>query len=288
MEWMRQLNRAIDYIENNLDGEISYEEAAKIACCSTFYFQRMFSYITGIPLSDYIRRRRMTKAAFELQGGKAKVMDIGLKYGYESPTSFHRAFHNVHGVSPTAARKKGTALNAYPRISFSIHVTGGDSMKYRIEAKDSIRIAGVKAPLQENVEQNFKTVPAFWQETLNSKAFPKICGLSNQQPKGILGVSVYENPNEIYYYISSATDQPFPEELEEYTIPAAVWVIFECQGNFKESIQSIYKRFFTEWLPFSGYEYAKLPDIEVYPMSGQKQIGGYCEIWLAITKRKEE
>lgn len=84
MEWLKKLSQAIDYIENNLDGDISYYEAAKIACCSTYYFQRMFSYVAGIPLSDYIRRRRMTKAAFELQISENKVMDIGSKYGYVS------------------------------------------------------------------------------------------------------------------------------------------------------------------------------------------------------------
>lgn len=118
MEWLKKLSQAIDYIENNLDGDISYYEAAKIACCSTYYFQRMFSYVAGIPLSDYIRRRRMTKAAFELQISENKVMDIGSKYGYVSPTSFNRAFQSVHGVAPTAARRAGIKLNSYPPISF--------------------------------------------------------------------------------------------------------------------------------------------------------------------------
>lgn len=92
MEWLKQLSRAIDYIEDNLTGNISYDEAAKIACCSSYYFQRMFSYVAGISLSDYVRRRRMTKAAFELQVSEAKVMDIGSKYGYDLSTSFNRAF----------------------------------------------------------------------------------------------------------------------------------------------------------------------------------------------------
>ncbi len=190
MEWLKHLSRAIDYIEDNLAGDISYDEAAKLACCSTYYFQRMFSYIAGIPLSDYIRRRRMTKAAFELQVRDAKVMDIGTKYGYVSPTSFNRAFQSVHGVAPTAARTEGTLLNAYPCIRFSINVTGIESMRYRIETKDPIRIVGGRVALKEEPEQNFKIVPVFWDTTLKSSLFSQVSALSSQKPHGILGVTV--------------------------------------------------------------------------------------------------
>lgn len=286
MEWLKQLSQAIDYIENNLAGDISYDEAAKIACCSTYYFQRMFSYVAGIPLSDYVRRRRMTKAAFELQVSEEKVIDIASKYGYVSPTSFNRAFQNVHGVAPTAARKEGTILNAYPRISFSINVTGGEGMRYRVETKDPIRIVGVRVALKEDVEQNFEIVPAFWDTTLKSISFSEISKLINQTPHGILGVTVYQNPEEIYYYIAASTDKAVPEKLVEYEIPAATWVIFECDGHFPDSIQTIFKRFLTEWLPFSGYEYAELPDIEVYPVSNQKLKGGHTEVWIAVKKAK--
>lgn len=185
MEWLKQLSQAIDYIEDNLESEISYEEAARIACCSTYYFQRMFAYVAGIPLSDYVRRRRMTKAAFELQVTNQKVIDIGAKYGYASPTAFNRAFRNVHGVAPTVARIEGTKLNSYPRIAFSIKVMGGESFKYRIETKEAIRIVDVRVPLKETQEENFEIVPRFWDTTLKSDAFPHICKLSNQDPYGI-------------------------------------------------------------------------------------------------------
>ncbi|WP_027626369.1 AraC family transcriptional regulator [Clostridium lundense] len=286
MEWLKQLSEAIDYIENNLSGDISYDEAAKIACCSTYYFQRMFSYVAGIPLSEYIRRRRMTKAAFQLQTSEAKVMDIGSKYGYVSPTSFNRAFQNVHGVAPTAARIEGTKLNSYPRISFSISVIGGESMRYRIEKKGPIRIVGVRVPLKEDIEENFQIVPKFWDTTLRSNLFEEICKLSNGSPHGILGVSTYKNPKDIYYYIAAATDKTVQEGMEELQIPEATWVIFESDGRFKDSIQTIFKRFLTEWLPFSGYEYAQLPDIEVYPISDPKLQGGYSEVWIAVKKGK--
>lgn len=119
MEWLKKLSAAIDYIESNLDSDLSYEEAARIACCSVFYFQRIFSYVAGISLSEYIRRRRMTQAAFELQRTDAKVIEVALKYGYTSPTSFNRAFQSVHNISPAAAKNMGSTLNAYPAILFS-------------------------------------------------------------------------------------------------------------------------------------------------------------------------
>lgn len=287
MEWLKNLSKAIEYIEENLAGEISYEEAAKIACCSTYYFQRMFSYVAGIPLSEYIRRRRMTQAAFELQTTDSKVLDVALKYGYTSPTSFNRAFQSVHGISPISAKLQGSVLNAYPPIRFSVKITGGNVMPYRVEEKEAMRIVGIRIPLTLDMEENKKNVPPFWEKTLKSSRFPEICNLSNQSPQGVLGITACQSPDEIYYYIAAATDKPMPKELFEYEIPAATWVIFESDGYFKESIQSIFRRFLTEWLPFSGYTYAELPDIEVYPISKERPQAGHSEVWIAVKKEKE-
>ena len=291
MEWLKHLSLAIDYIEDNLEGEISYDKAAQIACCSTYYFQRMFSYVAGFSLSEYIRRRRMTLAAFELQGSEEKIIDIGSKYGYISPPSFNRAFQAVHGVSPTLARMEGTVLKAYPRIRFSINITGGESMRYRIEAKEPIRIVGTRVALQEDQELNFQIVPRFWDAAYRSNMVTKVGQLANQNPQGILGVTVYQNPGEIYYYIAASTDKNDPENMVEYAIPAATWVIFACKGPYPDSIQTVFKRFLTEWLPFSGYEYAGLPDIEVYPINGHtvsnhKLQSGYSEVWIAIKNER--
>lgn len=145
MEWLNNLSKAIEYIENHLDQEISFDEVARIACCSTYYFQRIFSYVAGISLAEYIRRRRMTQAAFELQGTDKRVLDIALKYGYASPTSFNRAFQSVHGISPIAAKEKGALLNAYPPIRFSVKVSGGSAMSYHIIEKPAFRIVGITA-----------------------------------------------------------------------------------------------------------------------------------------------
>lgn len=287
MEWLKKLSEAIDYIENNLDNEISYDEAARIACCSAFYFQRMFSYIAGISLSEYIRRRRMTQAAFELQRTDAKVLDIALKYGYASPTSFNRAFQSVHNIAPTTARNMGSTLNAYPAIHFSVQVTGGNAMAYYIAEKSTMRMVGVRIPLTTDMEENQKNIPQFWESVLNGNLFSEICSLSNQSTQGILGVSVYESPQSFFYYIAVATDIPAPSNMFEFEIPTATWVVFENNGYFKENVQSIFRRFYTEWLPFSGYEYAGLPDIEVYPICKETLVSGHYEVWIAIRKDKE-
>ena len=121
MEWLDRMNDALGYLEANLAGTADMEHAARLACCSVYHFGRMFSYIAGVPLSEYLRRRRMTLAAFDLQNG-GRVLDVALRYGYESPTAFNRAFQSVHGVSPSAAQRDGAPLKAYPRISFKITV----------------------------------------------------------------------------------------------------------------------------------------------------------------------
>ncbi len=286
MEWLKKLGAAIDYIEDNLDKEISYDKAARIACCSTYYFQRIFSYVSGMSLSEYIRRRKMTQAAFELQRTKQKVIDIALKYGYSSPTSFNRAFQNVHGITPTAAKTMGSTLQAYPSIQFSIEITGGRAMTYHIAEKQPLRIVGIRILMVEDMEENLRLVPDFWKSVLQGNQFSEICKLSNQKPEGILGISVYESPTEIYYYIGVATDAPAPAGMYEYEIPGATWVIFENNGRFTEDVQSVFRRFYIEWLPFSGYQYAELPDIEIYPICDNQPIHGHSEVWIAVKKEE--
>lgn len=287
MEWLQNLNSAIEYIEDNLDKEISYKEAARIACCSTCYFQRLFSYVTGISLSDYIRKRRMSQAAFELQRTDKKVLDVALKYGYTSPTSFNRAFQNVHGITPAAAKNKGSTLNAYPPIRFSVKITGGNAMTYHITETGEIRIVGIRTSLTGDMEKNRRIVPEFWKNTLEKKQFSDVCLLSNENPKGILGISVYHGPNNIFYYIAAATSKEAPIGMYQYEIPTATWVVFENDGHFKENVQDVFKRFYTECLPFPSYEYAGLPDIEVYPIIHGKSIYGHSEVWIAVKKKKE-
>lgn len=286
MEWIEQLNRAINYMEEHLEEGIELEKVAEIACCSAFHFQRMFSYIANIPLSEYIRRRKMTRAALDLQKKDFKIIDIALKYGYDSPTAFTRAFKNVHGISPSDARAGGMKLKAFPPISFKITIKGEAEMNYRIEKREAFRIVGVKEHYKIDVESNFAEVPLFWQRTAQSGIIPDIVALANKEPFGLLGVSTCMNGKDFDYYIAAATDKEIPEEMCEYIVPECTWAIFECVGPMPESLQNLQKRIVSEWLPTSGYEYADAPDIEVYFEGNQMAEDYKCEAWLPITKLK--
>lgn len=286
MEWLKNLSAAIDYIERHLDGDLSYEEAARIACCSPVYFQRVFSYVAGISLSEYVRRRRMTQAAFELQRTGARVIDVALKYGYTSPTAFNRAFQSVHNLSPAAARNRGSTLNAYPAIRFSVQVTGGSAMPYHIAEKPPLRIVGIRTPLVPDMEENQRRIPQFWAAVLGDRRFAQVCRLTGREPQQILGVSVYNGLQDFFYYIAAVTDAPAPPGMHALAIPQATWAVFESSGPFQENVQRIFQKFYTEWLPFSGYEYAGLPDVEVYPVCHEIPTGGHSEVWIVIQKSK--
>ncbi|TCL54262.1 AraC family transcriptional regulator [Kineothrix alysoides] len=282
MEWIERLNSAINYMEEHLTKDIDYDELARIACCSTYHFQRMFSYMAGVPLSEYIRRRRMSLAAADLQGGEEKIIDIALKYGYDSPTAFNRAFQSIHGIAPSQSKTEGISLKSYPPISFKITIKGEAEMNYRIEKKDAFKIIGISKPLHQDMEENFAIVPQMWQEAAANGMIPKLASLMNTQLMGILGVSACNDLMQWKYYIAAASTLPAPEGFEEYAVPSATWAIFSGEGPAL-SIQELEKRIVTEWLPSSGYEYGNAPDIEVY-LSSDPENTKY-EIWIPVTKK---
>ena len=282
VDWIGLYNDALDYIEQNLDNEISCEEAAKRAGCSAYHFQRMFPYVAGVPLSEYLRRRRLTRAALDLQNGD-KVMDVAVRYGYDSPTAFNRAFRKLHGVSPSAAQRPDTSLKAYPRISFRLILKGEAEMEYRIVKKDAFRIVGVRDKIVMDAEVNFERVPIFWQETAEKGLIPAIASLVNGEPAGILGVSsCFPEDEDNWYYIAAVTDKPVPDGMREFTIPACTWAVFPGQGEMPGAIQELERRIVAEWLPTSGYEWAEAPDIEVY-LEPTPDNAKY-EVWLPIKK----
>ncbi len=254
MDWINRLNSAIGYIEEHLTEEIDYEQLAQIACCSAYHFQRMFAYMANMPLSEYIRRRRMSLAAVDLQSGEERVIDVALKYGYNSPTAFNRAFQTVHGIAPSAVKKDGVSVKSYPPISFKIIIQGVQEMNYRIEKKDAFRIVGVSAPLEKDIEKNFAVVPQMWQKVAVDGTVNRLVGMMNTDVKGVLGVSACGSEDEWKYYIAVASDMPAEEGMEEYTVPAFTWAVFSGEGICPQAIQELEQRIVTEWLPTSGYE----------------------------------
>lgn len=281
MEWIERLNDAISYIEEHLTDDIDYEQLGRIACCSSYHFQRMFTYMAGIPLSEYIRRRRMSLAAVDLQGKEMKIIDVAGKYGYHSPTAFNRAFQSVHGVAPSAVKSEGVSVKSFPPITFKLTVKGVEEMNYRIETKEAFRIAGVSVPLHKDIETNFTVIPSKWQEISMNGTLQKLIGMMDTPPMGVLGISTCNDKEPWRYYIAVSTSQ-MQEGLEEYIVPAATWAIFSGQGT-NQSIQELERRIVTEWLPTSGYEYGAAPDIEVYlnpdPLNAQ------YEVWIPVVKK---
>ncbi len=282
MEWIERLNGAISYIEDHLTDGIDYEQLGRIACCSSYHFQRMFTYMAGVPLSEYIRRRKMSLAAVDLQGKDMKIIDVAGKYGYSSPTAFNRAFQSVHGIAPSAVRNEGVPVKSFPAITFKITVKGVEEMNYRIEKKEAFRIVGVSVPLYQEIEKNFTVIPPKWQEISMDGTLQRLIGMMDAQPMGVLGVSVCNDREPWRYYISVATSQA-ADGLEEYTIPAATWAVFPGEGT-NESIQELERRIVTEWLPTSGYEYGDAADVEVY-LNPDPQNAKY-EVWIPVVKKQ--
>ncbi len=282
MEWVERLNQSMNYIEEHLTGEIDYGQLGKIACCSAYHFQRMFTYMAGVTLSEYIRRRKMSLAAVDLQDGNEKVIDVAEKYGYHSPTAFNRAFQSVHGVAPSSVRGEGISVKSFPPITFKIAVKGAEEMNYRIETKDAFRIIGVSAPLYKEIENNFTIVPGMWQDAAVNGTIQKLAEMMNAQPAGLLGVSVCNDEEQWKYFIAVSSTKE-RGGFEEYTVPASTWAIFSGTGT-SQSVQELENRIVTEWLPTSGYEYANAPDIEVY-LNPDPQNAQY-EVWIPVTKKQ--
>lgn len=281
MEWIERFNDAVGYIEEHLTDEIEYEQLGKIACCSAYHFQRMFTYMAGIPLSEYIRRRRMSLAAVDLQGGDAKIIDTAVKYGYSSPTAFNRAFQAVHGIAPSLVKNEGVSIKSFPPISFKITVKGAEEMNYRIETKDAFRIVGVSQPMHKEIENNFSIVPKMWQDAVVSGTIQKLAEMMDTPPMGLLGVSVCNDEEQWRYFIAVPSTKE-NIEFDEYVVPKSTWAIFPGSGT-NLSIQELEQRIVTEWLPNSGYEYANAPDIEVY-LNPDPQNAVY-EVWIPVTKK---
>ena len=298
MDTLERFNAALAYIEANLDGVIDGKEISKITLYSAYQFQKIFTAMSGIPLSEYIRNGRLDRAAFDLQNTDGTVGDIALKYGYDSPTAFNRAFQRLHGIAPSRVRtEKGLQLKAYPPMQFQLCIKGATVMKYRIVEQKAFRLVGYKLPTMrmKNFEQ-FKEIPKFWDEHFANGNFAKLMSINlsekhdNGRVDGILGICVVPDidSDALNYYIATAYEKEAPEGMEELFVPDCTYAVFECRGKIPFSVQDMTRRLYGEWLPNSGYEWANAPDIERY-FDGDPTSEEYvCELWLPVRIKERE
>lgn len=290
MDWITGIQKAIDYVEEHLTEEIVYEEIAKRAYSSSFHFQRIFSTICGFTLGDYIRFRRLSLAGRELAEGNAKVIDIALKYGYDTPGSFSRAFTRFHGVSPAQA-KNGATVKSFLRLSVKLTLSGGTTMDYRIETKEAFDLIVRKKRFPKNTELTVAEISGFWAECSNDGTVDRIISCADDKMFGdnIVGVSFeYDgDDNEFPYGIgASYSGGEFSDsDLEVMKIPAHTYIVFKCVGKMPEAFQKTCQYICTEFFPTSDYQPIGL-EFEAYPSPDVQDPDYTCEIWVAVEKKR--
>jgi AraC family transcriptional regulator len=266
MDMLHSMNQAMKYIEDHLIEEVDFREVARRAFCSEYHFKRMFSFLAGVSLSEYIRRRRLTLAAFDLKDGNAKVIDLAMKYGYRSPDSFTRAFQGLHGITPSEARNQDHSLKAYPPMTFQLTIKGGSEMNYRIVEKEAFRIVGImeRVPLIYNGVN--PEIAEMW-KSLNMERIQEMKDLSNTEPKGLISASTnfsegrMEEKGDLDHYIGAATTKECPAHMASLEVAPSAWAVFEAVGPFPETLQNVWGRIYSEWFPSSSYEQVEGPEI---------------------------
>ncbi|PGZ09950.1 AraC family transcriptional regulator [Bacillus cereus] len=290
MDSLKNMNAAMQYIEDNLTDEIDFKEVARLALCSEYHFKRMFSFLAGISLSDYIRCRRLTLAAFELKNSNVKVIDVAIKYGYNSPDSFSRAFQNLHGITPSEARNSNHSLKAYSPMTFQLSIQGGNEMNYRIEEKEPFRIIGIQKRVPIVFNGVNEEIASMW-KSLNPESIQTLKMLSNVEPTGIISASTnfsegrMEEKGELDHYIGVATTKDCPEQFKQLEVAASTWAIFEAIGPFPDALQNVWGRIYSEWFPSSNYELAEGPEILWNESKEVSSPNFRSEIWVPVLKK---
>lgn len=291
MDWITGIQRALDYTEEHLTDEVDYEAAAKAACSSPFHFQRMFTMLVGFTLGDYIRMRRLALAAAELQRTNAKVIDIAMKYGYDTPESFSRTFARFHGVTPTGA-KRGGNVKSFSRLSVKLILSGGSTMDYRIEKKDAFKLVCKKKQVTHpQGDTATADISAFWNEVGATGTMDAICKYGRfDNYHGVLGVCFSDEMSDSAFpYGIGAEYNGAPlggEGLEIVEIPAYTYAVFQCRGKMPDAFKDTYQKIVTEFFPQSGYEYGQGVELEVYPSAEVQNPDYACEIWIAVKEKQ--
>lgn len=288
MEWTKAISAAIEYIESNITEDISAEDVARQVNISSFYFQKGFGLLCGYTVMEYIRSRRLALAAEELANG-AKVLDTAIKYCYDSPDSFAKAFYRFHGATPSAVQKNSAMIKAFAPLKITLTLKGGYTMDYRIVKKGSFAVLG--AAKRFTYEDAKTDIPVFWQEHYKKGNGKYVCGM--------FGVNIDEamgggNSKDEFEYLIADVYNPsmdIPDGFVTRTIPELTWAVFPIKGALPDALQDVNKKIFSEFLPALGdYEFAAGYCIEMYDEpnkypKGTSDENYYSEIWIPIKKK---
>lgn len=284
MEWIKVINKSIEYIEKNIHVDIAIEDLCKQVHMSPFYFQKSFSMMTGYSLGEYIRNRRLYLAALDLIDKDYKIIDLAYRYGYETPESFSKAFSRFHGLSPMKLKKEPFRIKAFHPIDINLSIKGGNQLDYTIETMDAFKVIGISKGF--TYENAFNEIPKFWAQW-RQEYLSKLSVIEETKiPIGKYGISVDSKNNyeDFQYYIGGDFDEQFlNEDFEILEIPRLRWVKFSCIGPMPTSIQALNRRIFNEWLPENkDYKLGLGYNIEVYHMGDINDLDYRCEIWIPI------
>ncbi|MBS4537686.1 AraC family transcriptional regulator [Clostridium sp. D2Q-11] len=286
MDFIQNLQRAIDYMEENILEPITYEDVAKHVYMSNYHFHRTFSLVTNITANKYIRNRRLSMAGQELSISDAKVIDIALKYGYDSPESFTKAFTRFHGISPNKARNAGTELKSFNPLIIKIKLEGGTVMDYRIEEREPFKLlAKVRKFKNEIISEEGNTdIPDFWKESSENGVFNVLKQkASNYDVYGVCAPISKESTHFDYGIGMEYSGDTVPEGYKIWEVKPTLWAVFKCIGKDPECIGEIWERIFSEFLPSSEYSMLDDTDFELYSENLGENV--FCEIWIPVKKK---
>jgi AraC family transcriptional regulator len=284
---LERLNQAMEHIERHLDQPIEVADLARIAVTSEYHLRRLFSALAGMPLSEYIRRRRLTVAGAEVLADERTLLEIAVRYGYGSGEAFARAFRALHGVGPGEARRTGSSLRSQPRMSFRLVVEGSSSMRYRVMEKEEFRVVGRKArvPL---VHEGMNPAIADFIRGLGKETLDRIESLSDQEPRGIVAISDNVDASraegtELDYFHGAVTRAAAPEDMDELVVPAGTWAVFENSGPFPQALQHLWRDVFTQWFPSNPYRSRPGPEILRTRLSPDAARAD-AELWIPVER----
>lgn len=285
---LERLNDAMEHIEARLGERIEAAELARIAMTSEYHFRRMFSALAGLPLSEYVRRRRMTVAGAEVLGDPDRtLLDVAVRYGYDTGEGFARAFRAVHGIGPGEARRTGAVLRSQQRLTFRLVVEGSTAMRYKLVDREAFRVVGRRArvPL---VHEGPNPAIAEFIRGIGREELDRIAALSDQEPAGIVGVSDQLDPSraegtELDYYHGVVSGAEPPEDLDALDVPAGTWAVFENEGQFPQALQYLWRDVFTQWFPSNPYASRPGPEILRVRLTEEGK-RAEAELWIPVER----